>query len=257
MVHKAKGSDDHEPIVYLSPHLDDVALSCGGHVSKQTSQGKSVLIVTVTAGDPPQVETSPLARTLHRRWDLSADVISTRRQEDIAACDRLGAAYIHLDLPDCIYRRHPVTYEPFYPSEESLFGPLNPTDGLLLERLVEKLAGLVQGSQILVPLGVGNHVDHQLTRQAAEQLLPSKHIIYYEEYPYVRQEGALKAALGSKIEWHPKVIPLDEPSIRARIEAIACYRSQLSSFFKDNNDLERQIRNYCKEVGGERLWLSA
>ncbi|MEZ4728018.1 MAG: PIG-L family deacetylase [Caldilineaceae bacterium] len=39
--------------IYLSPHLDDVALSCGGQIFGATRTGQRVLIVTITAGDPP------------------------------------------------------------------------------------------------------------------------------------------------------------------------------------------------------------
>jgi hypothetical protein len=39
-----------------------------------------------------------------------------------------------------------------------------------------------------------------------------------------------------------------------KIEAIAAYVSQMSTFFLDRVDLERQVHNYSKLVGGERIW---
>ena len=38
--------------LYLSPHFDDAALSCGGQIATWTAAGQSVLVVTITGGDP-------------------------------------------------------------------------------------------------------------------------------------------------------------------------------------------------------------
>ena len=82
-------------------------------------------------------------------------------------------------------------------------------------------------------------------------------MIYYEEFPYARDKGALEVALGSDKGWRSEILPLEETSLRAKIEAVTCYHSQLSTFFYDNNDLEQQIRSYCEQVGGERYWSFA
>ena len=36
--------------VYLSPHLDDIALSCAGRIAAQVAAGELVLVVTVFSG---------------------------------------------------------------------------------------------------------------------------------------------------------------------------------------------------------------
>ncbi|MBN2499463.1 MAG: PIG-L family deacetylase, partial [Anaerolineales bacterium] len=56
-------------LIYLSPHLDDVALSCGGLVWEQAQAGMAVEVWSVCAGDPPPGELSEYARSLHARWD--------------------------------------------------------------------------------------------------------------------------------------------------------------------------------------------
>ena len=62
----------HYDAIYLAPHLDDAALSCGGQIYQLTAVGKQVLIVTIIAGDPPQnVVYSDFARELHERWELA------------------------------------------------------------------------------------------------------------------------------------------------------------------------------------------
>ena len=53
--------------VYLSPHLDDAVLSCGGMIHRQAQAGERVVVVTVCAGDPPPGPLSDFARSLHER----------------------------------------------------------------------------------------------------------------------------------------------------------------------------------------------
>ena len=67
--------------IYLSPHLDDVALSCGGQVYMLGEIERPVLIVTVMAGEPPGLATSNYAQALHDRWQLQIDVVARRRAE--------------------------------------------------------------------------------------------------------------------------------------------------------------------------------
>ncbi len=39
--------------LFIAPHFDDVALSCGGEVARLVAAGETVSIVTVFAGVPP------------------------------------------------------------------------------------------------------------------------------------------------------------------------------------------------------------
>ncbi|MFQ5421191.1 MAG: PIG-L family deacetylase, partial [Anaerolineae bacterium] len=65
--------------IYLSPHLDDAALSCGGQIFTRTSAGESVLVVTVMAGDAPPGLSSPIVEELHGRWQLPEGTVARRR----------------------------------------------------------------------------------------------------------------------------------------------------------------------------------
>jgi LmbE family N-acetylglucosaminyl deacetylase len=154
--------------IYLSPHLDDVALSCGGQIFQKTRTGQRVLIVTITAGDPPQTAVSNYAQSLHDRWDLVTDAVAARRAEDLVANKILGAETLHWSLPDCIYRSHPETGAPLYLSDPDIFGDVHPAERPLVVDLSEQMAALPSHQQLYVPLTIGHHVDHQLTRAAAE-----------------------------------------------------------------------------------------
>lgn len=241
--------------IYLSPHLDDAALSCGGQIYQQTSAGQRVLIVSLTAGDPPHAALSTYAQSLHDRWELISDAVAARRAEDIAACRILGADWLHWALPDCIYRFHPTTGAPFYVSDADIFGEVHPVELALVAQLGEALRGLPLHGQLVVPLTVGHHVDHLLTRQAAEQAVNANRLCYYEDYPYAQQAGKLARTIGEPaLGWQSTVIPLSEAALTAKLAAIAAFRSQFSTFFTDEDDLAAQVRGYASQVGGERVW---
>lgn len=240
--------------IYLSPHLDDVTLSCGGQVFQATSTGQRVLIVTITAGDPPAA-VSGYAQSLHDRWALVTDAVAARRAEDEVANAILGADTLHWSLPDCIYRYHPVTGAPFYVSDPDIFGAVNPAELPMVATLSEQIAALPTHRQLYVPLTLGHHVDHQLTRLAAEAAFAKTALCYYEDYPYAQKPGALATVIAaSDPAWQATTVLLTEAAIQAKIAAIAAFKSQFSTFFQDMADLERQIRTFTASVGGERHW---
>lgn len=253
--------------LYLSPHLDDVALSCGGQIYQQTTAGHDVLIVTLAAGWPESDVLSDFAAFLHHNWGLSSsdkspseavrEVVQVRRAEDALACQRLGAGFQHWSLPDCIYRRHPQSGQPLYTSDEAIFGPVDPAEAALVQELAAYLRGLPPAGRVLAPLTLGNHVDHHITRQAAELAFGSA-LYYYEDYPYIqRRPEALAELLGDDQAWHSEEIPLDPAGLQARIAAVAAYQSQLPTLFGDVAQMEQLITFQVQVTGGERLWHSA
>lgn len=241
--------------IYLAPHLDDAVLSCGGQIVEETQRGERVLVVTLMAGDPP-AGLSGYAESLHLRWQLAQDAVAARRREDEAACALLGAGTQHWDVPDCIYRTDPATGAPLYLSDADIFGPVHPADRPLVEALTAQLAGLPPCRRIVAPLTVGHHVDHQLTRLAAERAFGTR-LEYYEDFPYVQTPGSLDFLLDDAptgVDWASTAIPVSEAALRAKVDAILAYESQLSTFFTDRADLERQVFGYAASVGGERAW---
>jgi LmbE family N-acetylglucosaminyl deacetylase len=240
--------------IYLSPHLDDAVLSCGGQIYQQSAAGKRMLIVTVAAGEPQTKVRSLFAEFQHHSWGLrDEEAIQARRAEDARAAARLGAETLFWSLPDAIYRLHPETGDALYAADESLFGPLSPAESVLVGDLAGQLAKLPAAGRVVAPLSLGNHVDHQLTRAAAEQVFED--LLYYEDYPYVqRHPETLAAALQPPDGWQSVLFPLDEAAIIARIEAIQAYESQLGVLFNGAETMARLVREQIEAAGGERCW---
>jgi LmbE family N-acetylglucosaminyl deacetylase len=239
------------PFIYLSPHLDDVTFSLGGLVWQRAQAGEQAEVWTICAGDPPDESFSPFAQAFHQRWGIGPEAVAHRRAEDRAACALLGAEPRYFSLLDCIYRRHPQTGEPLYTSNQQVFGPLDPAEAPLIDQLTEELAQkLPPDAQLICPLTVGKHIDHRLTRAAAERLdLP---LWYYADYPYAAQLDAIPQELippGATLH----VYPLSDEALALWGDAIATYASQLSTFWPDPEALRDSLTRFYQRHGGVLL----
>jgi LmbE family N-acetylglucosaminyl deacetylase len=252
---------DYYAHVYLSPHLDDAALSCGGLIHQQTKAGQNALVITLFAGRPATDATlSEFAQSLHARWEGQGDLIDARWEEDQAAIATLGADYVRLNYPDCIYRGKERAGEWYYLSLQAIFGAVHPAELEFPSELATTLSEFIPPGEnvtLYAPLTAGNHVDHQLTFGAAMCLREKGwQLRFYEDYPYVEKEGALGAALAARQaeKWQSRVSAVDEDDLAAKVRAIACYGSQVEVLFGSSDEMPERVRNYAALVGGERLW---
>jgi len=242
--------------IYLSPHLDDAALSCGGQIYTRTAAGQHVLIVSVMAGSPHPSAQSDYIDSLHTRWEVEGDAVAARRAEDVAACAILGADYLHLDVPDCIYRFHPVDGTPLYLSDDDIFGDIHPAETALLADLVGQFRTLPPAGAVYAPFTLGHHVDHLAVRAAAEQAWTAG-LAYYEDYPYAQDVEKWAHVIADPAPWQFTQHPVDAAAMQAKYDAIWAFRSQLSTFFGSRADMERMVKDYSQDVGGERTWTTS
>jgi len=235
--------------IYLSPHLDDVALSLGGLIWEQVSAGQRVSIWTVCGGDPPPGDFSPFAEALHERWAVGCAAIAERRAEDIVSCRRLGAVYHHFDIPDCVYRKSSRTGAQLYDTEESLWIPVH-SDELVLVNHISDLfrKKLPADARLVCPLTLGNHVDHRLTRAAAENVgVP---LYFYADYPYVLD--ADRSGVTENLQ--STVASISPGGMLAWQEAVAAHRSQISTFWGNLKEMKEAIQSYYENMGGVWIW---
>ena len=164
--------------IYFSPHLDDVVLSCAGRIARQTAAGAAVLVVTVFAGRGG----GRLPGAFAPFQDVAA-----RRREDRRAVDVVAADPLWLDHPDAI-RRHRR-----YGSLPRITAPLARREQPVRAQVGASVADIGRRwpeAVLYFPLGVGNHVDHQLTSAAGLDRCrldsPSRReVVFYEDTPYV------------------------------------------------------------------------
>jgi LmbE family N-acetylglucosaminyl deacetylase len=221
---------DRYAALYLSPHLDDAALSCGGRIAAEVERGDAVLIVTVAAGDPPPGPLSPFAEAMHGSWKLERDAVERRRAEDRRACAILGADHVHLPIPDCIYRRARAPGKWRYASRPDIFGPLHPEDGELPAEIVTRLSALPPAARLVAPLGIGGHVDHVLGRQAAEAWAHPA-LTYYADQPYCSRDPKPLENLRGQPAWSEEWMTWAEGCLATKLEAVRAYASQVAKLY--------------------------
>ena len=246
--------------LFVAPHLDDVALSCGGRVAQLTRRGENVTIATIcTADAPPGQPLSEAARHEHWQWRLGEQPYAARREEDARACAKLDARPVHLGLLDAIYR-HDAAGAPLY-TRNFMDGVPHPEDlGEFLAAIKVRLQPLVDTAEhVYGPLTLGGHVDHILVRRALEALAVER-LRYYEDYPYAEKAG-LFAAWPEARGLRGAPIDLTPADVDARIGAIACYSSQLPILFGSAAAMPERVRKYVAGAGGasscETYWSAA
>lgn len=240
------------PWIYLSPHFDDVALSCGGLVWEQSQLSERVSIWTVCAGEPPSSDLSPFATELHERWKLGQNAPALRRMEDRTSTQLLGASGRYFSVPDCIYRRDPATGEFMYSSEAALNGALQPGDIKTIHTFQIELSQFLPSEANLVcPLGLGNHVDHQLTRRVAEGL--ALDLWYYADFPYLLEDKThVKQLVGDG--WVSQVFPISSKGLAAWMDSISAHASQISTFWENDLAMRQAVADYLDSNCGVSLW---
>jgi LmbE family N-acetylglucosaminyl deacetylase len=244
--------------LFISPHLDDAALSCGATIRRLTANGQPVTIMTITSGDaPPHMEAAPLIALHHARWRTDAGAADDtpfpqhRRTEDIASAAVLGAQVLHLPLLDAIYRVD-ADGAPMYYNNATLFGDIHPDDPLPAQLAAQTLPATADAGALTIyaPLGVGRHIDHQITRDWALNLSDRLDAtsLFYEEYPYCafddhNTDAAIDLLLMRDHRLEQQLFWVSEAEAQAKAEAIACHRSQFKSFWGDPADQQAALRD--------------
>jgi LmbE family N-acetylglucosaminyl deacetylase len=252
----------HYAHIYLSPHLDDAALSCGGAIARFVAAGQPCLVVNVCDGSPPPgAAFSAFAAFQHERWGLPPDeVVARRRAEDAAALAILGADGHGLGLLDAIYRM-PAAYR----DDATLFGPVAPADPLAADAgpALRALAARFPDAIIYAPLAVGGHVDHRATQLLALELLDAGvTVAFYEDFPYAATPGAVEAQLAElgAARYAPAVVEIGA-QLERKTAAIGAYASQLATIFAGHGPMPEVVADYARRVApagaayGERVWI--
>ncbi|SAL88502.1 LmbE family protein [Caballeronia arvi] len=220
-----------EPLLVISPHLDDAVFSCGAAVAAAPDS----IVCTVFAGVPHDA--------LVTDWDTQCgfanahQAMRARHAEDSAALDALGARPIHLGFLDSQYADDsPAT------RDEITTALLD----VIRARAYRALA---------IPLGLF-HSDHDLVHRACREAWlvdPSLACIAYEDALYRRMDGLVQTCLaelsGRGIIATPVSERIDTAALdrhqEAKQRAVSRYISQLKAFGP---------KGYDDVFAPERLW---
>jgi LmbE family N-acetylglucosaminyl deacetylase len=251
--------------VFISPHLDDVAMSCAGRVLHLVRHASQVTVLTVFAGDPPPGKLSPHAEWFHAICGLDVNPVGARRAEDLHAMRILGAQPVHLSLPDHMYRPSKVR-APVRPGVGATPAGRRADEHLVAVIVAElhAMAGHAIIGSIHAPLGIGRHIDHVTARVAAEtfirESLPARRprLLYYEELPNAARDDDPTWGYELVLGMEPEVHPLCDDDWHRKLDAIHAYQSQMPVLRGPVDDLDDELRTYAQDIGNgrftERIW---
>ncbi|WP_455368105.1 PIG-L deacetylase family protein [[Eubacterium] cellulosolvens] len=160
----------NKEVVVISPHLDDAALNCSDHILAWKRKGFHMKVVTIFS--------KTYSVSFETGCDLPA-IIERRVSEDVEAMKILGVPWRHMDLDDARSR---------YGDGESIYIDDWDSPTLQQDPIYRELGQVIELFKtcrgLIVPLGVGKHIDHVLVRRAAEDMIELNKIYYYLDYPY-------------------------------------------------------------------------
>ena len=203
----------------------------------------------------------------------AGDLMSARRLEDEAYAAFAEASIVFLDLPDAVFRG--------YANDEELLNAPRDDDAAPYEILRREIVRL-EPQKLYLPLGIGNHVDHQLCRDVGVRMLNEGRrwvmpgpeyagiVTFYEDFPYAwwndfKQLDDLPptalAGLPAGVGLMPEYADIGD-QVERKITGINLYTSQIDRLFTGTQEMARQVRAHARKValldgsGGlaERYW---
>ena len=219
-------------VLALSPHLDDAVFSCGATLARLAERGARVTLVTAFTRSVPDPRGFALACQTDKGLHPDADYMALRRAEDRTAANVLGVAeVIHLDLPEAPHRG--------YNSPAELFG--SPREDDRIDRAVgARLVQLGQPELVLVPRGLGSHVDHLRLIDAIPERW-TRLTVLYRDTPYALRSGATADAADRSA---PIAAQLDR-----KLDACAAYTTQLGFQFGGETAMRRALWEFADSEG--------
>jgi LmbE family N-acetylglucosaminyl deacetylase len=229
-----------------------------------------------------EVDERPIADSIGGQGSLEVvdfgalDAMETRKMEEERYAWFIEGSVIFLDLPDAVYRG--------YEGDEELLGDVRDDDRAPYDLVRSEILRL-EPQQVYFPLGVGNHVDHQLCRDIGIALLSEQkawvmpgpsfvgRLSFYEDFPYAwwrnftgpgaGRDGGLPVSLPVGVELEPHYADIT-PQIDRKAAGIRVYPSQLPGLFESDQGLLDDLAGYHSRValaGGvagyaERYWAT-
>jgi LmbE family N-acetylglucosaminyl deacetylase len=204
---------------------------------------------------------------------MAGDLTAARRLEDERYAYFAEASIVFLDLPDAVFRG--------YEGDDQLLAAPRADDTAPVDLLVQEIARL-EPQKVYLPLGIGDHVDHQLVREVGVHLLqlgrrwvmPGPEyagiVTYYEDFPYAWWNGfsGLRDLDGQGIAV-PRGLTLEaryadiSDQLERKGAGLQMYASVITQLFESEQGMLDAVAGYAARVaqaGGvgtgaaERYW---
>ena len=182
------------------------------------------------------------------------EVFVQRLTQDLPRSAKGNLQMVDLNLKDAPIRLR-------CPLEEVCDRPVNPDDPAIekIRRALERQAEAGAMEALVLPLALGEHVDHLTVRAAAFNLTPSLPSAFYEDLPYATTHPsaavdlfALREEAGSRLnEPLAPVLYRIASALEVKRRLVAGYASQI------DDEATGLICDFAMRYdGGERLWVN-
>ncbi len=220
----------------LSPHLDDAAFSCGGTLARLAGAGWRVEVATLFTASVPDPSGFALACQLDKGLGAEVDYMALRRREDAEAVAALGAAPLWLPFREAPHRG--------YESAPALFAGPRAEDAIVdaIAPALAKLLADVEPDLLLLPQGVGGHVDHIQTVRAFDRTGWSGPVLWWRDFPYDIRDASPQEPLRERMAaLSAETVALSAGEAEAKRRACRAYASQLGFQFGGAQALDRKL----------------
>lgn len=229
---------------FISPHLDDAALSSGGLISYLAKRKVPVTVINVfTEADSKPPTKSAKAYLTQSGFREAEKLFSERRKEDTHLFKKIGVNVINLGFVDLLWRKKQKVgiarkalgslipeFLHVYPTYRfhGGIGRVSREDRNLKTDIKKKLQESVKGHKdyaVFCPVGIGKHVDHILVRNICSATFDN--IIYWSDFNYSMEfVGETKFINKKKL----KLAYFDKESTLKK-KLIESYKSQIYAIF--------------------------
>ncbi len=243
-------------VMVIEPHMDDAALSIGGLMLQRRAECEFLLVTVATQS----VATS--YRGSGRDFFDVKTISNLRKAESDIVARMVWGRHIPLDLVDATLRYYPQnwTLDWFERHEQAVWASLEhaagPGELELWTSTIAKAIEDLQPEEIWMPLGIGVHLDHQLTRHACLNILRNNQKLveqcvcrFYQDVPYAANFPQHTAALvktlrgaGAKLEEERMDITDVMPE---KMRLLSVYASQWKT-----NVIQVRVEACSKALGG-------
>lgn len=172
-------------ILILSPHPDDAALSCADHISHWKKKSYDITVCTVFTKYSSKSLSDDAKKFMNRSgFDNQNRFEVARNSEDRGALLYLAVKNIRLKYIDAAFRSYRKV--PIYKNFNKLFkGNISSQDKKIINELKNYYYLISKKyDYIVLPIGIGNHIDHRILRDCANVAIPQKKLLYYFDSPY-------------------------------------------------------------------------
>lgn len=281
---------DREPerrrnIVIISPHFDDVPLSLGESLRSGSLRRHRVRVRTVFGR-------TNWTAFVHPTPGRAPAISLWRRFEETLASALFHYRWTAADWPEVVLRTENLDSSSFLDGTVDLSGePLVDEIGSWLTDVAASATGPTAGpggtgraigsdgtqssgvdatrrwsdppDLVLVPAGLGGHLDHMIIATAASRVLVDGPVPvgFYEDRPYRAYvtDQAVEARIAQLIGQAEPFVVSGEVRRRTQTMIRLCYPSQMTSYFREAMELDREgasAETVWFPVGGRPVWLT-